>query len=49
MVIMKEKIEKFMFFLLSMLLLLILFRWALEVRGSENPHIRFPNKIETFK
>ena len=46
---MKEKVEKIIFFLLSMLLLLLLFRWALDARESDSPYVRFPNKIETFR
>ena len=46
---MKEKLEKLIFFLLSMVLLFLIYRWALEAKDSDSPYIRFPNKIETFR
>ena len=46
---MKERIQKIVFFILSMILLLLIFRWALQARNSESPYISFPNKIDTFR
>ncbi len=46
---MKVKLDKLVFFLLSMLILFFMLRWAFEVRHSDSPYISFPNKIETFR
>lgn len=46
---MKEKIEKLVFFLLSMVILFMIFRWALQARESGSPYVSFPNKIDTFR
>ncbi len=46
---MKETIEKLIFFLLSMVILFLIFRWALKARHSTSPYVSFPNKIETFR
>ena len=46
---MKGKLDKLVFFLLSMLILFFIFRWALNARKSNSPYVSFPNKIETFK
>jgi len=46
---MKERLQKLIFFLLSMALLFLIIRWALEIRDSDSPYIRFPDKIDTFK
>ena len=46
---MKEKLEQLIFFLLSMVILFLVFRWALGARDSNSPYVSFPNKIETFR
>jgi len=46
---MRRKLGKLVFFLLSMVLLFILIRWAYNARDSDSPYVRFPDKIETFR
>lgn len=46
---MKETIQKIIFFVLSMVILFLLLRWAFNARESNNPYVRFPDKIETFR
>ena len=46
---MKETIQKIIFFVLSIMILFLLIRWAFSARESSNPYVRFPDKIETFR
>ncbi|UCD57063.1 MAG: hypothetical protein JSV16_14810 [Candidatus Hydrogenedentota bacterium] len=46
---MKETVHKIVFFVLSMLLLFLIYRCALYLKESESPYMRFPDKIETFR
>ncbi len=46
---MKETFQKVIFFVLSMALLFLLFQWVYDVRDSDSPYVRFPDKIETFR
>ena len=46
---MKGKLDKLVFFLLSILILFFALRWAFSVRNSKSPYISFPNKIEKFR
>jgi L-asparagine transporter-like permease len=46
---MKETTRKIVFFVLSMVLLFLLYRWAYEAKDSDSPYVRFPDKIETFR
>ncbi len=46
---MKKTIQKIIFFVLSIMILFLLIRWAFNARESKNPYVRFPDKIETFR
>jgi L-asparagine transporter-like permease len=46
---MRETIQKIVFFVLSMVLLFLLYRWTYDARDSDSPYVRFPDKIETFR
>ena len=46
---MKGKIQKIIFVALALVLLLLLYRWAIGMKKSGSPYIDFPDKIETFK
>jgi hypothetical protein len=47
--IMKAKLQKIAFIVLALVLLFLLYRWAMSLKESGSPYIEFPNKIETFK
>jgi hypothetical protein len=47
--IMKAKLQKIAFIALALVLLFLLYRWAISLKKSGSPYIQFPNKIETFK
>ena len=46
---MRERIKKIVFFLLSMVFLFLIYRWALMLKESDSPYVNFENKIETFR
>jgi hypothetical protein len=46
---MKAKIQKMIFLVLAMALLFVIYRWAMSMKDSGSPYIRFPDKIDTFK
>jgi hypothetical protein len=46
---MKGTIEKIIFFLLSMMLLFLIYKCAIGLKASNSPYVNFPNKIETFR
>ena len=46
---MKETTQEIIFFVLSMILLFFIVRWAYDVKDSDSPYVRFPDKIETFR
>jgi len=47
--IMKEAIQKIVLIVITVVLLFLLYRWAMTMKESGSPYISFPNKIETFK
>jgi hypothetical protein len=46
---MREKAEKIIFFLLSMLVLFLVYLWAVYLNDSGSPYTRFPTNIEKFR
>jgi L-asparagine transporter-like permease len=45
----KDRLEKILFFVFSMLILLLIFLWALNAKDSNSPYVRFQDKIDTFR
>ena len=46
---MKESVQKVIFFVLSMILLFLIYRCSMTMQESNSPYMNFPNKIETFR
>jgi len=46
---MKQNIQKVVFLVLSIVLLLLIFKCAMMMKESKSPYVRFPDKIDTFK
>ena len=46
---MRESVKKIVFFLLSMMFLFLIYRWALMLKESDSPYVNFENKIDTFR
>ena len=46
---MKGTLQKVIFFVLSMMLLFLIYRCSMMMKNSNSPYLNFPNKIETFR
>ena len=46
---MKGTVQKVIFFVLSMMLLFMIYRCSMAMKESKSPYMSFPNKIETFR
>lgn len=46
---MNERVQKIIFFLLSMAILFLLFIWAVYLIESDSSYARFPTNIEKFR
>jgi hypothetical protein len=46
---MKGTLQKVIFFVLSMMLLFLIYRCSMRMKDSNSPYLNFPNKIETFR
>jgi L-asparagine transporter-like permease len=46
---MKETVQKIVFFVLSMMLLFLVYRCSMMMKESKSPYVNFPNKIDTFR
>ena len=45
----KGTVEKVLFFLISMMLLFVVYQCAIALHKGGSSYVRFPDKIETFK
>lgn len=46
---MKQRIQKVVFFVVSLALLFLIYRCGMMMKESKSPYVRFPDKIDTFK
>jgi len=46
---MSEKVQKIIFFLLSMLVLFLIYVWAVHLNESDSSYARFPTHIDKFR
>ena len=46
---MSDRLQKIIFFLLSMLVLFLIYIWAVHLTESDSSYARFPTNIEKFR